>query len=173
MRRPRSLALVALVPLASASFECSFDISSHHFNLALLKGLHTTWKTTETPPTIENATIFIDLCDDLRWDSDVYDKHDRCEDGTQSNSVGITYLVCVIKYNQRDDERTVTQIIPVAGSFPSHSLDAKTSLIQTTSSDEIDGVRVELHGQVYLDQQQSAVIELSCDKSIEVFLLGY
>jgi hypothetical protein len=77
----------------------------------------------------------------------------------------------VIKYNQRDDEKTVTQIIPVAGNFAGHDLDAKTSLLQ--HADVIDGVRVELHGQVYRDQQQSAVIELSCDNTIEVLTLQY
>jgi hypothetical protein len=62
------------------------------------------------------------------------------------------------------------QIIPVAGTFPSHSLDAKTSLLRTAESEEVDGVRVELHGQVYQDQPQSAILELSCDKTVEVAL---
>lgn len=77
----------------------------------------------------------------------------------------------MIKYNQRDDERTVTQIIPVAGNFAGHDLDAKTSLLQP--ADVIDGVRVELHGQVYRDQQQSSVIELSCDNTVEVSSLQH
>lgn len=73
----------------------------------------------------------------------------------------------MIKYNQRGDERTVTQIIPVAGTFPSQSLDSKTTLLEPTAG-QVDGVRVELHGQTYLDQKQSAIIELSCDQTVEV-----
>src|ERR1700686_4567731 len=136
---------VLLLPLVSASFDCTFDLSSNHFNLTPLKGLHTAWKTTETPPTIENATIFLDLCHDLQWNNEVYKKEDRCEDGTQGHSFNNLMVVCVIKYNQRGDERTVTQIIPVAGTFPSQGLEAKTSLLEGTEG-QVDGVRVELHG---------------------------
>jgi Autophagy-related protein 27 len=76
--------------------------------------------------------------------------------------------VCVIKYNQRDKDKTISQIIPVAGTFPPLSLDAKTSIITSTGSDDVEGVRIELSGKVYLDQQQSTIIELSCDHSIDV-----
>lgn len=77
--------------------------------------------------------------------------------------------VCVIKYNQRDNEKSISQIIPVAGTFPSHSLDAKTSLLGGEGSDEnVYGVRIELHGKEYKERQQSTIIELSCDHSIEV-----
>ena len=76
--------------------------------------------------------------------------------------------VCVIKYTQRAEEKTVSQIIPVAGTFPSHPLDAKTTLLQSASSSDIEGVKVELHGQIYRDQQQSAIIELTCDTSMDV-----
>ena len=79
-------------------------------------------------------------------------------------------LVCAIKYSQRDETRNILQIIPVAGTYPSHSIDAKTTLLTATSSDEVEGVRVELHGKTYQDQQQSAIIELSCDKNIDVQL---
>lgn len=74
--------------------------------------------------------------------------------------------VCAIKYAERGDERTVAQIIPVAGTYPSSAIEARTSLLSGTS--EVDGVRVELHGQTYLDQRQSAIIELTCDNTVDV-----
>ena len=75
--------------------------------------------------------------------------------------------VCVITYAQRDMERNVLQVIPAAGDFP--SLDANTSLLTSTDSDDdIEGVKVELHGDVYVDQKQTTVIELICDHSIDV-----
>ena len=76
--------------------------------------------------------------------------------------------VCVIKYNQREKEKTVSQVIPVAGTFPSHSLDAKTTLLKSTGSEQVEGVRVELHGDEYRDQRQSTIIELSCDHDQDV-----
>jgi Autophagy-related protein 27 len=165
------MSFVPLVPLffsslASAAFECTFNIPPHHFNLSPLKGIHSTFSTIETPPTTENTTIFIDLCQDLHWDGS-FDAKDRCEDGTQgiplNNEVN---LVCVIKYNQRENEKSITQIIPTAGEFPSHSLDASTTLIQ--SSSEVEGVRIELHGQIYQEQRQSTVLELNCDTTVDV-----
>ena len=79
--------LVALAPSAvSAAFDCSFDIApNYHFNLLPLAGVRTTFHTVETPPTIENTTIFLDLCQDLEWNSDIYKPADRCEDGTQGS----------------------------------------------------------------------------------------
>src|SRR5262245_62375489 len=76
-----------LFPLAvSAAFDCTFDIPPHHFNLVPLGGLHTFWTTTPTPPSIENTTVFINLCGDLEWQKDVFPDTDRCEDGTQGES---------------------------------------------------------------------------------------
>jgi hypothetical protein len=76
----------------------------------------------------------------------------------------------VIKYNQREKEKSVSQVIPVAGTFPSHSLDAKTTLLKSAGSEEVEGVKVELHGEEYLGQRQSTVIELSCDHDQDVSL---
>lgn len=86
----RSL-LLSILPLffsslTLAKFDCAFNIGSHHFNLVPLKGVHTASTTVKTPPTTENTTVFIDLCQDLHWDSDLYDSKDRCEDGTQGSS---------------------------------------------------------------------------------------
>ena len=73
----------------------------------------------------------------------------------------------MIRYNQRDKEKSVLQIIPAAGEFP--SLDANTSLITSTDlDDEVEGVRVEFHGDVYRDRKQTTMIELICDHSIDV-----
>jgi len=86
----RQISVSLLLPaLAAASFNCNFDISSHHFDLTPLKGIRTTWTSVDTPPTIENTTIFINLCEDLTWDKEKYPEKDRCEDGTQ----GTTFLV--------------------------------------------------------------------------------
>jgi hypothetical protein len=75
--------------------------------------------------------------------------------------------VCIIKYNQRDKEKSVLQIIPAAGDFP--SLDANTSLLKSTDSDlDVEGVKVEFHGDVYQDRKQTTVIELICDRSLDV-----
>jgi Autophagy-related protein 27 len=80
--------------------------------------------------------------------------------------VVLTIAVCAIKYTERGDETNIAQIIPVAGTYPSSAIEAKTSLLSGTS--DVDGVRVELHGQIYLDQRQSAIIELTCDNTIDV-----
>jgi len=187
--------VILLAPSAvSAAFDCSFDIApNHHFNLLPLRGLHTAFHTIETPPTLENTTIFLDLCQDLEWNNDVYKPADRCEDGTQGSRpqsrnqpsratrchkrrsfnlfvmhILTLWVVCAIKYTQRGDVRTISQIIPVAGTFPSHPLESKTSLLTGTTETEVNGVRLELHGPVYQDQRQSAIIDLTCDKSVDV-----
>jgi hypothetical protein len=80
--------------------------------------------------------------------------------------VVLTLAVCAIKYTERGDETNIAQIIPVAGTYPSSAIQAKTSLLSGTS--DVDGVRVELHGQIYLDQRQSAIIELTCDNTVDV-----
>jgi Autophagy-related protein 27 len=74
--------------------------------------------------------------------------------------------VCAIKYTERGDERNIAQIIPVAGTYPSSGIEAATSLLGSASDPA--GVRVELHGQMYLDQRQSAIIELTCDNTVDV-----
>ena len=78
-----SLAPLLFSSLVSASFDCSFDLDSHHFNLNPLKGVHTTSKTSDTPPTVTNTTVFIDLCQTLRWNDKLYDENERCKEGTQ------------------------------------------------------------------------------------------
>jgi len=78
------------------------------------------------------------------------------------------WVVCAIKYTQRGDAKTISQIIPVAGTFPSHPLESKTSLLTGTTETEVNGVRLELHGPVYQDQRQSAIIDLTCDTSVDV-----
>ena len=78
-------------------------------------------------------------------------------------------LVCAIKYNQRGDDKTVIQIIPVAANFGDKGLNAKTSLLPTAETSQVEGVRVELHGPAYNEQDQSTVIELTCDRSVEVY----
>jgi hypothetical protein len=60
------------------------------------------------------------------------------------------------------------QIIPVAANFGDKGLNAKTSLLPDAETSEVEGVRVELHGPAYKEQDQSAVIELTCDHSVEV-----
>ena len=77
-------------------------------------------------------------------------------------------VVCVIKYTERGDEKSIAQIIPAAGSFVNRPLEAKTSLLTTAGSEDVDGVVLEFKGQVYNDKRQRTVIELSCDQSVEV-----
>ena len=76
---------------ASASFDCTFTISTHKFDLSPLNGVHTVSRNESTPPSIENTTIFVDLCQDLKWDEKVYPVDDRCKDGTQ----GMDSLPCL------------------------------------------------------------------------------
>lgn len=76
--------------------------------------------------------------------------------------------VCAIKYNQRGDEKNIMQIIPVAGDLGDKGLNAKTSLLPSAETTQVEGVKVELHGPEYKEQQQMAVIELTCDRSLEV-----
>jgi hypothetical protein len=77
-------------------------------------------------------------------------------------------IVCVIKYTERGDEKSIAQIIPAAGSFVDRPLEAKTSLLTTAGSEDVEGVVLEFKGQVYNDKRQRTVIELSCDHSVEV-----
>ena len=79
---PALTSLLLALPV-SATFDCTFTIHTHKFDLSPLSGLHTVWKTDSTPPSIENTTIFVDLCQDLKWDDKVYPVDDRCKDGTQ------------------------------------------------------------------------------------------
>jgi hypothetical protein len=60
------------------------------------------------------------------------------------------------------------QIIPVAANFGEKGLNAKTSLLPTAETTQVEGVKVELHGPAYKDQDQTTVIELTCDRSVEV-----
>ena len=60
------------------------------------------------------------------------------------------------------------QIIPVAATFGDKGLNAKTSLLPSAEATEVEGVKVELHGPAYKEMDQMAVIELTCDKSVEV-----
>jgi hypothetical protein len=86
----------------------------------------------------------------------------------------VLIVVCVIKYTERDDEKSVVQIIPAAGSFADRPLEAKTSLLTTVGSEDIQGVVLEFKGQVYNDKRQHTIIELACDQSVEVSgLRGY
>ena len=77
-------------------------------------------------------------------------------------------VVCVIKYTERGDERSVTQIIPAAGTFTDRPLEAKTSLLTTEGSEDVEGVVLEFKGQVYDDIRQRTIIEMNCDQSVEV-----
>ena len=166
------LLLPLLLPsFVSASFDCSFDIAPYHFDLSPLKGLHTAWKTVNTPPTVENSTVFLDLCENIIWDDNTYSPEDRCPDGTQGNLSrhSLWTVVCWIKYSQRGTEKSVLQFIPVAGTVSGNSLDPKTTVIPSSTSDqEVGGVRIELHGPDYLEARQKAIIELTCDTSVEV-----
>ena len=81
-----SLAPLLFSSLASASFDCSFDLPSHHFNLNPLKGVHIASNIVDTPPTITNTTVFIDLCQTLHWNDELYDAKYRCKEGTQGAS---------------------------------------------------------------------------------------
>lgn len=60
------------------------------------------------------------------------------------------------------------QIIPVAANFGEKGLNAKTSLLPTAETTQVEGVKVELHGPAYKEQDQTTVIELTCDRSVEV-----
>lgn len=73
-------------------------------------------------------------------------------------------VVCVIRHSQFEDKKDV-EIIPVA----SHSLDASTKLLPSQDSDAVRGVVVELHGEEYKDQPQKSIIELTCDRTEDVF----
>src|SRR5438105_8873720 len=77
-----ALTSVFLALPVSATFDCTFTIHTHKFDLSPLSGLHTVSRTESTPPSIENTTVFVDLCQDLTWD-DKIPVDDRCKDGTQ------------------------------------------------------------------------------------------
>ena len=74
----------------------------------------------------------------------------------------------MIKYTERGNDRSVAQIIPTAGTFTDRPLEAKTSLLTTAGSDDVEGVILEFKGQVYDDIRQRTIIELTCDQSVEV-----
>lgn len=77
---------------------------------------------------------------------------------------GRWFLVCAIKYILSGDERRVAQIIPAGSSSP----DATTSLLNSASGGGVDGVKVEFTGQEYREQTQHAIVELSCERSVDV-----
>ena len=81
-------------------------------------------------------------------------------------------IVCAIKYNQRGDDKTIMQIIPVAANFGDKGLNPKTSLLPTAETSQVEGVKVELHGPAYKEQDQTTVIDLTCDRSVEVYFLS-
>jgi hypothetical protein len=79
------LSLFAPAP-ASATFDCTFTIQTHKFDLSPLRGVHTVSRTEDSPPSLENTTVWIDLCQQLTWDEKLYPVEDRCKDGTQGTS---------------------------------------------------------------------------------------
>jgi len=166
-----TLLTLSLSLTVSAAFTCKFTLEKHSFDLTPLTGTQVLWTTWPTPPTVENSTIFLDLCAPLKWDKS-FAEDDRCEDGTQGTPLSTETrlsVVCVIRYTQRGEDRTVHRVIPVAGTFPGHDLDANTSIIRGNSNpEEVQGVNVKLHGQVYEDQVQSAIFNLACDDTVEV-----
>src|SRR2546423_1683667 len=86
---PALTSLFLALPV-SATFDCTFTIHTHKFDLSPLSGLHTVSRTESTPPSIENTTVFVDLCQDLTWD-DKIPVDDRCKDGTQGNDSSLYF----------------------------------------------------------------------------------
>ena len=85
--RLASVLLVLLLLPAVLAFDCRIDLPSSkskgkdvHFDLGPLDGEHSASKTTQTPPTTNEAKVRLVLCGDegLKRDSDVADEDQVC-----------------------------------------------------------------------------------------------
>ncbi|KAI9783082.1 MAG: hypothetical protein M1839_004251 [Geoglossum umbratile] len=163
----QSSLLFLLPSLATASLlDCSNVVADQtSFDLSPLKGEHTVAKETgETPPSITNLTVTINICAALKKPKDA-NKEDSCPSGTRV--CGIEHII-----NPADHSNTISRVIPIAGDFihESRPLDDHWTRLKSSSShadSKKEGVRGVLHGGLYDHRKQKAIIEFLCDKSLE------
>ncbi len=78
-------------------------------------------------------------------------------------------IVCGVRtvFNPNDDDKPhVDEVLPIAGSYATstgQNLDPKTQRLEDLPGFDMTGLRLELHGGVYMKQKQMAVIDLQCD----------
>ncbi|KAI9675707.1 MAG: hypothetical protein M1817_001074 [Caeruleum heppii] len=158
-----SLLLLPSLTSAAGTLDCSHvRVDKVSFDLSALAGVHTLSHTRPHPPTIYNTTYTLDLCAPLPKPKNLPNKKDACSNGSR---------VCAIErhINPGDDESVIGAVIPIAGDFvhEGRALDAKFSRLKTSSSHADatkEGLRLELHGGMYVKRRQTAIVELLCDR---------
>jgi autophagy-related protein 27 len=163
-----SSALLLVPAIASAlSLDCGhIRADDVQWNFKKLGGPKTVHRTRWEPPSIENTTFTIDICNPLKKPKDAK-KDEECPIGT---------VVCAKEYDsKRGQKGTVRRVIPIAGEYTtSHGrkLEPKYTRLKGSASnnDEKEGVLVELHGGKYPNDRsgtpQKAIVEFLCDKSV-------
>ncbi|KAH8090717.1 autophagy-related protein 27 [Filobasidium floriforme] len=154
-----SVLLVLLLLPAVLAFDCRLDLPSSngkkgkdvHFDLGPLDGEHSASKTTQTPPTTNEAKVRLRLCGDegLKRDTEMADE-DQCPDGTK---------VCLTLLNHKSSSSEgarVTAVIPIWSTGTGED-DIKVS---TRENDQ--GLDVSVNGAEYAGGQQRLKLHLVC-----------
>ena len=167
-----SLLLLALpTAITAVTLDCShIRIDKQSFDLSPLSGPKTVHRLQYEPPSIDNTTFTLDICNRLSPDSKI-PKSERCPGGTQ---------VCGVRTGYRvggDGKGNLERVIPIAGEFSaSHGrgLDPYVTRLKGSASHEdskMEGLRIELHGGRYPEtkegKDQKAIIEFLCDPEVE------
>lgn len=156
--------LLLLPAYASAlSLDCKqIRDDGHTFNLEKLGGPKTVHRVQWEPPSIENTTFTIDVCNPLKKDKNAK-KGEDCPGGTR---------VCAKEWDYPQDSKGfVKKVIPIAGEFQTsdgRKLEPKYTRLKhdKSNSDDKEGVLVELHGGKYAGRPQKAIVEFLCDKDV-------
>ena len=157
------LALASLSP-AAVALDCdNMEVDGHKFKFGKLAGPHSVVTTMFTPPTHKNTTYTVDICGALKRKGDVK-KEDKCPDNT---------WICAIQRSLRQEHDDIEEVIPIAGELADQggsALDYKATRLKSSESkadSQPEGVRLVLHGGLYRQHRQKAIIELVCNKTLE------
>lgn len=163
-----SLSTILAIPTAVAAlgFDCGdILVKGETFNLKPLGGVKTVHEQIVTPPTIHNTTFALDICKELKWNSDV-DASEQCERGAR---------VCGQREVWEKGELKLTdEVINIAGQFDNReTLEARPELLGHGSSHKdakSEGVRIIFNGGRYpfnrKGQKQQAIIEFICNRTV-------
>ncbi|KAH0614093.1 uncharacterized protein H6S33_005979 [Morchella sextelata] len=152
-------ALLALPSLVAASFSCQATPGGNvKFDFSPLKGAHSiTMGPKDDYPFVRNITWTINPCGPIGKEKHIPAK-EQCPAGTQ---------VCGIeRIGQEGDETPLVAVIPIAGDIEGRHTDEvverlKTSTAPTDQGKE--GLRVVLHGGLYNNAKQQAIVDFICD----------
>lgn len=148
-----------------AALDCAhIRIDQQSFHFKKLGGPKTVHWSRHSPPSVDNTTFTLDICDPLPLDNKVK-KEERCDAGTR---------ICGYERAYKDGiDMGLTHVIPIAGEYTlsnGRHLDPKFTRLNGSDSNadsQLEGIRIELHGGRYADQLQKAIIEMICDPELE------